>query len=220
MSSNKEESPSNPGASPDASPDMDPATDPDMDPDAGFNKILGYGYFTYNDDVEGGVPGFTRDGNEWECDRTDILVLVSRAYSIWEPLPEGVSNPWEIDPYDRSADGYDEYIKQHTGDMVCFLYQIEGGKFTTRDVFNSPKYYSDYSSETSYNVTVPVTINGNPAEYAVTMISNYSAEADWEVLFTIDFDVRTVGFPSDLSVGVTELSRRGYMHEDSTWGLC
>ena len=221
MSSNKEESPSTPGAGPDASPDMDPGAGPDMDPTAGSNEILKRGYFTYNNNHKEIVPGFTRDGYEWECDRTDVLVLVSSAYSIWEPIPDGVSNPWEIDPYDQSADGYDEYIKQHTDDMVCFLYQIEGGKFTTRDIFNSPDYYYDaYSGDKSYKVTVPFTINGNPAKYTVIAVLVNPETTDQDVVFRIELHGRAA-FPDDLLVGITELSRGyGSVHEDSTWGLC
>ena len=207
-------------STPDANPDMDPDANPDADPDKGFNEILKQGYFTYNENEkeEVKVPGFTWNGDGWVCSHN--MCIVSDPHSIWEPLPPGVVNPWEIDPYDRSADGYDEYIKQHTDDMVCFLYQIKGGEFTTRDVLNSPKYYDEHVYELSYRVTVPVTINGNPAEYTVTAISDNSATDDWETLFTIEFNGDTVGFPDDLSVRITELSSQDYMHNKTTWGLC
>ena len=207
-------------STPDANPDADPDANPDADPDKGFNEILKQGYFTYNENKkeEEKVPGFTWNGYRWVCSHT--MCIVSDPHSIWEPLPPGVVNPWEIDPYDRSADGYDEYIKQHTDDMVCFLYQIKGGEFTTRYVLNSPKYYDEHVYELSYRVTVPVTINGNPAEYTVTAISDNSATDDWETLFTIEFNGDTVGFPDDLSVRITELSSQDYMHNKTTWGLC
>ena len=218
----------NPDMDPDADPDMDPGAnpganpdmDPGADPDKGFNEILKQGYFTYNEKEKEKVPGFTWNGDGWVCSHNMRNFIVSDPHSFWEPLPPGVVNPWEIDPYDRSADGYDEYIKQHTDDMVCFLYQIKGGEFTTRYVLNSPKYYNEHVYELSYRVTVPVTINGNPAEYTVTAISDSSATDDWETLFTIEFNGDTVGFPDDLSVRITELSSQDYMHNKTTWGLC
>ena len=147
-------------------------------------------------------------------------IIPSNGYSFWyqHELPSNVPNPWKVDPMDAdSTDEHNQYIEEHTGDVAYLLYRIEGGTFTSADIFKSPSYNDNYS-ETIYTVTVSLTINGKPAKYTLSAYFNWKVRGD-EIPYRF-CDVEFSGFPENISVGFTE-PILGYLHINSTrtWGL-
>ena len=138
-------------------------------------------------------------------------VIKSGEYSFWEQheLPPDVTNPWEVNPmYAESASEHSEYIKEHTNDVVYFLYRIKGGTFTENYILKSPEDYDEDRGGWFYHVTVRLTINGKPAKYKFIAYK----WSDYCDVYHFDDFIKVSGFPDNIAVGITKLS-------NGTWGL-
>jgi len=193
--------------------------DPDTEHTARFDEIMKRGYFIVNYDGNEQVPGFIRCGHTFKCTRPDVFV---RYYSFWEQnkLPPGANNPWDVNPDGPEPENPNleaEYIKEHSYEMVYFVYRVEGGKFTEEYVLNSPECDGSELGELARKVTVPLTINGNPAKF--TFIAYYNVDMlSPEIEFV--FDERTfdhVGFPEDAVVDIYFMGE--YEDKGNTWRL-
>jgi len=205
MSSNKEGSPSTPGAGPEAGYTGSDGNIPEQ------SMKLGYVVLPNGETPDFNLP----DG-----------VFMGPGYPFCEQheLPTGVTNPWKFNPSDPAPEDpnlaakMDKYCDKHWNDMVYFLYRIEGGTFTTDYVRGYLKDYDEDHGEYFYDVEVPLTINGNPAKYTFNAYFDGSELGDCETHFVFT-RAKFIGFPKGVMLVITKLSSHGYMHEDTTWGL-